>query len=95
MIAVVASLHDRLGISVSQEGAWRELADAVSAAALVRERPAPESLAAHIKTRERLWSERIVALRAIGTALSRLDAVLDNGQRDQLAKEFHSIVDQL
>lgn len=95
VIAGVASLHDSLAIRVQQEGAWRELADAVSTAALVKERPAPESLAARIKTRERFWSERLAALRGIGTALSRLDAVLDNGQKDKLAKEFPAIVDQL
>lgn len=95
VIVVMASLHDRLGITVPQEGAWRELADAVSTAALVRERPAPESLAAHIKTRERFWSERLAALRGIGTALARLDSVLDSGQKGKLAKEFPAIVDQL
>lgn len=78
----LALLHDAAGISLPQEGAWREFADALAAAARAAERlPSAGGPAARIKDRERRMSERIAAIRAVGTALSRLGAVLDEKQR--------------
>lgn len=88
-------LHDSLGITASQQGAWRELADAISVAVLVVERSTQDNLFSRIKMRERFLSERISALRGVSIALARLDPVLDSKQKDKLAEEFSPILDQL
>lgn len=81
----LATLHDTIGIKPAQEPAWRDFIDAMAAATQRKETSAAASdSAARLKARERDLSMRIVALRAAGTAMSRLGAVLSETQRRAL-----------
>lgn len=89
------ALHDSIGISQPQEPAWREFIDAIAAAA----RRQPEAAAgageptARLRARERDLSGRIAALRAVGTALSRLSATLGEAQRRALSEGVAPLLD--
>ncbi|MBJ7402147.1 MAG: hypothetical protein JHD07_02115 [Bradyrhizobium sp.] len=82
----MAALHDTVGIEPSQEPAWLELLDAT---AQVVRRPSPAEPAstdpvALLKRHELQSSKHVAALRALGTALARLNAKLDEKQRRAL-----------
>ncbi len=92
----LTALHDALRIRPPQEPAWRELVDAVAAAT----RRDPTAVATgtptdRLKARERELSDRIVALRALDLALSRLTAQLDETQRRLLADGLVPLLDQM
>ncbi len=66
--------------------AWREFVDAVAAVMRSEKRLAAAGApTARLKARERDHSERIVAIRALDLALSRLGAVLNETQRRSLS----------
>ena len=92
----LATLHDKVGIQTGQEPAWREFVDAM-ATATRREQAGPVTAApvARLRARERDLSERIVALRAVGTALSRLGALLDETQRRSLSDGVAPLLDAM
>lgn len=90
------TLHDTVGIKPGQEPAWREFVDAM-AAATQRKGVASGAIdpTARLKARERDLSERIVALRAAGIALSRLGAVLDDTQRRAVSEGVGPLLDSI
>lgn len=90
------ALHDTVGIRPGQEPVWREFVDAMAAASQ-RRGIASGAIdpTARLKARERDLSERIVALRAAGTALSRLGAVLDDTQRRALSEGVGPLLDSM
>lgn len=92
----LATLHDTVGIKPGQEPAWREFIDAM-ATAIRRERNplGTTEPAARLKARERDLSERIAALRAVGTALSRLGTLLDETQRRSLSDGVAALLDAI
>ncbi|MBX9824826.1 MAG: Spy/CpxP family protein refolding chaperone [Xanthobacteraceae bacterium] len=90
----LSALRTALRITASQEPAWREFADAVVAAAQRRpSAPGTAAPAARLRARELDLSERIVALRAVNRALSRLGAKLDDTQRRLLSDDFAPLLD--
>lgn len=92
----LATLHDTIGITLAQEPAWREFIDAMAAATQRKETPAgANDPAARLKARERDLSARIVALRASGTAMSRLGAVLSETQRRALSDGVAPLFDSM
>lgn len=92
----LTTLHDTIGIKLGQEPAWREFIDAMATAA-PREAIAPGATepTARLRARERDLSERIAALRAAGTALSRLSKVLDETQRRALSDGVAPLLDNM
>lgn len=90
----LSTLHDTVGIKPGQEPAWREFIDAMAATTQRKEIAAGASEpAARLKARERDLSARIVALRAAGTAMSRLGAVLSETQRRALSDGVVPLLD--
>jgi vacuolar-type H+-ATPase subunit D/Vma8 len=92
----LAALHDVLRIRAPQEPAWRELVDAVAAA--TRREPAAVTTGTptdRLKARERELSDRIVALRALDLALSRLAAQVDETQRRLLSDGLIPLLDEM
>lgn len=92
----LAAIHDTVRIEPGQEPAWREFVDAVAAVMRSEKRPAAAGApTAYLKARERDHSERIVALRALDLALSRLGAGLNETQRRSLSDGLAPLLDAM
>jgi len=92
----LAAIHDTVRIQSDQELAWREFVDAVAAVTRSERRTAATGApTARLKARERDLSERIVALRALDLALSRLGAVLNETQRRLLSDSLAPLLDAM
>lgn len=94
--AQLTELRAVLGVRRTQESAWTELVEAVLAVA-----PLPETtpkvgsaaaLDAQLQTQQRQLAQRTAQLRAVRTALVRLNAQLDERQQRLLAARLPSLL---
>jgi putative hemolysin len=89
----LAKLHGDLGIVRAQESGWQELQDAVLDGAVnAPKTPDGADLQAVLQNRQRVQARRIAQLRAVNTAVIRLNAQLDPRQKRLLGLRLPPLI---
>ncbi|MBL6748896.1 MAG: hypothetical protein ISP90_00155 [Nevskia sp.] len=92
----LSKLHADLAIGKAQESAWQDLADAVLALgpAATAEPAAAAPVTAQLQEQQRRLAQRAAQLRAVNTALVRLNAKLNERQQRLLAARLPALIGQ-